>query len=40
MIDEIKQINPKYWGKSSWIFLNSLGLTYYPEKKKNYKIFF
>ena len=40
MIDEIKQINPKYWGKSSWIFLNSLGLIYSPEKKNNYKIFF
>lgn len=40
MIDEIKQLNPKYWGKSSWIFLNSLGLTYSPEKKSNYKIFF
>jgi hypothetical protein len=40
MIDEIKQINPKHWGKSSWVFLNSLGLTYSPEKKSDYKIFF
>ena len=40
MIDEIKQINPKHWGKSYWIFLNSLGLVFLPEKKTDYKIFF
>lgn len=43
MIDkflEIKTINPEYWGKSGWIFLNSIGLTYKPEYKNNYKQFF
>ena len=40
MFKDINQINPKYWGKSFWIFLNSLGLVYTPEKKHDYKIFF
>ena len=43
MIDkffEIKSINPEYWGKSGWIFLNSIALTYKPEYKENYREFF
>ena len=42
MIDkffEIKSINPEYWGKSGWIFLNSIALTYKPEYKEKYKLF-
>ena len=42
MIDnylDIKSINPLYWGKSGWIFLNSIALTYKPEYKENYKLF-
>lgn len=42
MIDnflEIKSIDPKYWGKSGWIFLNSIGLTYEPMYKENYRQF-
>ncbi len=42
MIDnflEIKSIDPSYWGKSGWIFLNSIALTYKPENKEKYKIF-
>jgi len=40
MIDkflEIKSIDPEYWGKSGWIFLNSIGLTYEPIYKENYR---
>jgi hypothetical protein len=33
-------INPKYWGKCGWKFLNSIALTYKPEYKENYKLFF
>ena len=43
MIDnflEIKSIDPGYWGKSGWIFLNSIALTYKPENKEKYKVFF
>jgi hypothetical protein len=36
---EIKSIDPKYWGKCGWIFLNSIALTYKPELKEKYKIF-
>ena len=36
----IDSINPKHWGKSGWIFLNSIALTYKPEYKENYKLFF
>lgn len=42
MIDkflDIKSINPEYWGKSGWIFINSIVLTYKPEKKEAYKQF-
>ena len=42
MIDkflEIKTIDPEYWGKSGWIFLNSIALTYKPQYKNNYKQF-
>lgn len=42
MIDkflEIKSIEPEYWGKSGWIFLNSIGLTYEPAYKENYRQF-
>lgn len=42
MIDnylDIKSIDPLYWGKSGWIFLNSIALTYNPEYKDKYKIF-
>lgn len=42
MIDkylEINSIDPVFWGKSGWIFLNSIILTYKPENKQNYKIF-
>lgn len=34
---EITSIDPKYWGKSGWIFLNSIALTYKPEHKEKYK---
>jgi hypothetical protein len=40
MIDkflEINSIDPDYWGKSGWIFLNSIALTYKPEFKENYR---
>jgi hypothetical protein len=42
MIDQyldIKSIDPVYWGKCGWIFLNSIALTYKPEYKDKYKIF-
>lgn len=42
MIDkflEIKSIDPEYWGKSGWIFLNSIALTYEPINKEHYKQF-
>ena len=42
MIDkylEINSIDPIFWGKSGWIFLNSIALTYKPENKENYKLF-
>ena len=42
MIDQyldIKSIDPVYWGKCGWIFLNSIALTYKPENKDKYKIF-
>lgn len=43
MIDkylEINSIDPLLWGKSGWIFLNSVALTYKPEYKNVYKTFF
>lgn len=42
MIDNylnIQSIDPQYWGRSGWIFLNSIALTYKPEFKENYRIF-
>lgn len=42
MIDQyldIKSIDPIYWGKCGWIFLNSIALTYKPEHKDKYKLF-
>lgn len=42
MIDkflDIKSIDPEYWGKSGWIFINSIALTYKPENKEAYKQF-
>jgi hypothetical protein len=42
MIDnyfDIKSIDPIYWGKHGWIFLNSIALTYNPIYKEKYKIF-
>jgi len=42
MIDkflEIKSIDPQYWGKNGWIFLNSIALTYEPANKENYRQF-
>jgi hypothetical protein len=43
MIDkylEIDSIEPNYWGKNGWIFLNSVALTYKTEYKDKYKLFF
>lgn len=39
-INSINSIKPVYWGKSGWKFLNSIALTYKPEFKENYKLFF
>ena len=42
MIDQyldIKSIDPAYWGKCGWIFINSIALTYKPEYKNKYKLF-
>jgi hypothetical protein len=36
---EIKSIDPIYWGKNGWIFLNSIALTYNPLYKEHYKNF-
>lgn len=36
---DIKSIDPEYWGKSGWIFLNSIALTYEPIYKENYRQF-
>ena len=36
----ITNINPKLWGYSGWIFLNSIALVYTPEKKEKYYNFF
>ncbi len=35
---KIDNIEPKYWGRSGWIFLNSIALTYKPEHKQKYKM--
>ncbi len=32
-------IDPLLWGKSGWIFINSIGLTFKPENKDKYKQF-
>lgn len=42
MIDNflnIKSIDPEYWGKSGWIFLNSIALTFKPEYRDKYREF-
>ena len=42
MIDrylDIKSLDPVLWGKSGWIFLNSIALTYKIENKEYYKQF-
>lgn len=42
MIDnflKINSIDPEYWGKSGWIFLNSIALTYKQEYKEKYRQF-
>jgi hypothetical protein len=36
---DIKSIDPEYWGKCGWIFLNSIALTFKPELKDKYKLF-
>jgi hypothetical protein len=36
---DIKSIDPIYWGKCGWIFLNSIALTFKPELKDKYKLF-
>jgi hypothetical protein len=36
---EIKSIDPIYWGKHGWIFLNSIALTYDSSRKEHYKKF-
>ena len=39
-VEKIHNIDPKYWGNHSWIFLNSLGMVYNPNLKNEYKNFF
>ena len=39
-INDITNIEPKFWGKYGWIFLDSIALTYKPELKDKYKLFF
>lgn len=39
-IENINQINPKYWGNSLWKCLNCFALTYQIENRQTYKIFF
>ena len=36
---DIKSLDPILWGKSGWIFLDSIALTYKIEHKENYKQF-
>ena len=36
---DITTIDPKYWGKCGWIFLNSIALTYDDTLKEKYKQF-
>ena len=35
-IDSIDSIDSKYWGKHTWIFLNSIALTYNNKYKTDY----
>lgn len=35
----LNSIDPIYWGKSGWIFINSIALTYEPKNKEAYKQF-
>ena len=39
-IESINSINPKYWGYSGWVFLNSIALVYNPLQKQIYYNFF
>lgn len=39
IFSEAKSIDPKYWGKCGWIFLNSIALTYEPIHKEKYRQF-
>ena len=36
---DITTIDPKYWGRCGWIFLNSIALTYDDTLKEKYKQF-
>jgi hypothetical protein len=36
---DITTIDPKFWGKCGWIFLNSIALTYDDTLKEKYKQF-
>ena len=36
---DITTIDPKYWGRCGWIFLNSIALTYDESLKEKYKQF-
>lgn len=39
-IENITSLNPLYWGKSGWIFLFSIALTYDINKREIYEKFF
>lgn len=39
VFQNLSTIEPRYWGKSGWIFLNSIALTYKPEHKDKYYTF-
>lgn len=36
---DITTIDPKYWGRCGWVFLNSIALTYDDSLKQKYKEF-
>jgi len=36
---DVTTIDPKYWGRCGWIFLNSIALTYDEALKEKYKQF-
>lgn len=39
-MDNIKSIDPKYWGYEAWNFLFAIALTYDVSQKNEYKNFF